>query len=82
MDSCHEVFSPEGTLRGYFFSSLGSMGWGRGSRPLPGGGNKKGTLSVDNLNINNKLDKIVLLIIMTMCQESGDSQAVIKHLLY
>lgn len=39
----------------------------------------KGTLSVGNLNINNKLNKIVLLIIMTTCQESGDSQAVIKH---
>lgn len=40
MDSCHEVLSPEGILRGYFFSSLGSMGWGRGSSPLPGGGSK------------------------------------------
>lgn len=77
IDSCHEPLSPEGTLRGYFFSSLGSMGWGRGSSPLPGGGIKE-TLSVGNLNINNKWNKIVPLFIITTCQESGDSQSIIK----
>lgn len=70
--------SPEETLRSYCFGNLGSMGWGRGSSPLPGGGNK-GTLSVGNININNKLNKIVLLFMITMGQESGDSLSVIKH---
>lgn len=54
------------------------MGWGRGSSPLPGGGIKE-TLSVGNLNINNKRNKIVLLFVITTCQESGDSQSIIKR---
>lgn len=33
----------------------------------------QGSLSVANLKINNKLTKIVLLFIIAMCQESGDS---------